>query len=88
MVTDSADLGATGHAVGVATMNAAWAVEAAGGAVAVARLADTAGFVLPYVLIGGDCPASAVVVFVSCYARSSRSSSEESLAATELSEIP
>ena len=68
MITDGAAPGPAGHAVGVATMNAAWAAGSAGGAVAVARLADTAGFSLPFALVGGLCAAAAVTVFV-CYRR-------------------
>jgi len=61
MITDAADPGASGHAVGVAAMNASWAAGGAAGALLMARLADTAGFVLPFALAGGLCFASAVV---------------------------
>jgi predicted MFS family arabinose efflux permease len=61
MVTDGADPGASGHAVGVALMNAAWAAGGASGAVFMAWLADTSGFVLPFVLAGALFVASAVV---------------------------
>jgi MFS family permease len=61
MITDAADPGASGHAVGVAAMNASWAAGGAAGALLMARLADTAGFVLPFALAGGLCAASAVV---------------------------
>jgi MFS family permease len=62
MVSDGADAGATGQAVGVATMNAAWAAGGAGGPVLAAWLADTAGFGLPFVLVGGLCAASALAL--------------------------
>jgi MFS family permease len=61
MVTDGADPGASGHAVGVAVMNAAWAAGGASGAVLMARLADVSGFVLPFFLAGGLFTASALV---------------------------
>jgi MFS family permease len=61
MVTDGADPGASGHAVGIALMNAAWAAGGALGAVLMARLADVAGFVLPFFLAGGLFAASALV---------------------------
>jgi MFS family permease len=61
MVTDGADPGASGHAVGVALMNAAWAAGGAVGAVLMARLADVSGFVLPFFLAGGLFAASALV---------------------------
>jgi len=65
MVTDGAAPGPAGHAVGVATMNAAWAAGGAGGAVVVARLADSAGFVPPFILVGGLCAATAVAAVLS-----------------------
>src|SRR5439155_227034 len=52
MVTDGADPGPMGQTVAVATMNAAWAAGGAGGAVVVASLADTVGFIPPFVLVG------------------------------------
>jgi MFS family permease len=61
MVTDGADPGASGHAVGIALMNAAWAAGGALGAVLMARLADVSGFVLPFFLAGGLFAASALV---------------------------
>ena len=62
MVSDGADSGATGQAVGVATMNAAWAAGGAGGPVMAAWLADLVGFSWPFALAGGLCAASAVVL--------------------------
>jgi DHA1 family bicyclomycin/chloramphenicol resistance-like MFS transporter len=50
MVTDGAEPDASGQAIGVATMNASWAAGGASGALLMARLADVAGFVLPFVL--------------------------------------
>jgi MFS family permease len=64
MVSDGADSGATGQAVGVATMNAAWAAGGAGGPVLAAWLAAATGFVWPFALAGGLCAASAVVLLV------------------------
>jgi MFS family permease len=61
MVTDGADPGASGHAVAVALMNAAWAAGGASGAVLMARLADVSGFVLPFALSGALFVASALV---------------------------
>jgi MFS family permease len=65
MITDGADPGPAGHAVGVATMNAAWAAGGAGGALLAARLADVAGFSLPFALVGGLCAATGLVVLAS-----------------------
>lgn len=62
MISDSAEGGATGQAVGVATMNAAWAAGGAFGPIIAARLADAGGFGLPFALAGGLCAASAVVL--------------------------
>ena len=62
MVSDGADSGATGQAVGVATMNAAWAAGGAGGPVLAAWLADLVGFSWPFALAGGLCAASALVL--------------------------
>jgi MFS family permease len=64
MVSDGAEGTAAGQAVGVATMNAAWAAGGATGPVLAAWLADVAGFPLPFALAGGLCAASAVVVLV------------------------
>jgi MFS family permease len=61
MVTDGADPGASGHAVAVALMNAAWAAGGASGAVLMARLADVSGFVLPFALSGALFALSALV---------------------------
>jgi MFS family permease len=69
MVSDGAEGTAAGQAVGVATMNAAWAAGGASGPVLAAWLADAAGFPLPFALAGGLCAASAVVVLVA-YRRS------------------
>ena len=64
MVSDGAEGTAAGQAVGVATMNAAWAAGGAAGPVLAAWLADAAGFPLPFALAGGLCAVSAVVVLV------------------------
>lgn len=64
MVSDGAEGTATGQAVGVATMNAAWAAGGASGPVLAAWLAEAAGFPLPFAVAGGLCAASAVVVLV------------------------
>ena len=64
MVSDGAEGSAAGQAVGVATMNAAWAAGGASGPVLAAWLADAAGFPLPFALVGALCAASAVVVLV------------------------
>jgi MFS family permease len=64
MVSDGAEGTAAGQAVGVATMNAAWAAGGASGPVLAAWLADAAGFPVPFALAGGLCAASAVVVLV------------------------
>jgi predicted MFS family arabinose efflux permease len=61
MVTDGADSGPSGQAVAVATLNAAWAAGLAAGAVVVSRLADSAGFEPPFILVGGLCAAGAIV---------------------------
>jgi MFS family permease len=64
MVSDGAEAGAGGQAVGVATMNAAWAAGGAAGPVLAAWLADVAGFALPFAVAGGVCAASAVVLLL------------------------
>ena len=64
MVSDGADSGPSGQAVGVATMNAAWAAGGASGPVLAAWLADVTGFVWPFALAGGLCAASAVVLLL------------------------
>lgn len=69
MVSDGAEGTAGGQAVGVATMNAAWAAGGASGPVLAAWLADAAGFPLPFALAGSLCAAGAVVVLVA-YRRS------------------
>src|SRR5260221_10350221 len=69
MVSDGAEGTAAGQAVGVATMNAAWAAGGATGPVLAAWLADAAGFPLPFALAGGLCAASAIVVLIA-YRRS------------------
>jgi MFS family permease len=68
MITDGADPGASGHAAGVASMNAAWAAGGTGGAILMARLADVAGFVVPFILAGGLCAVS-IVAAVAIYRR-------------------
>ena len=64
MVSDGAEGTASGQAVGVATMNAAWAAGGATGPVLAAWLADAAGFPVPFALAGGLCAASAIVVLL------------------------
>jgi MFS family permease len=64
MVSDGAEGGASGQAVGVATMNAAWAAGGAIGPIIAARLADASGFNLPFALAGGLCAAGAVVLLL------------------------
>jgi MFS family permease len=60
MITDAAEPGTRGQAVGVAAMNATWAAGGAAGAPLMAWLADNAGFTLPFVLSGVLCAVSAV----------------------------
>ncbi|HSS95118.1 MAG TPA: MFS transporter [Candidatus Dormibacteraeota bacterium] len=62
MVSDGAEAGASGQAVGVAALNAAWAAGGAAGPVLAAWLAEANGFTLPFVLAGGLCAASAIVL--------------------------
>lgn len=64
MVSDGAEAGASGQAVGVAALNAAWAAGGAVGPVLAAWLADANGFALPFVLAGGLCAVSAAVLLV------------------------
>lgn len=64
MVSDGAEAGASGQAVGVAALNAAWAAGGAAGPVLAAWLAEANGFTLPFVLAGGLCAASAAVLLV------------------------
>jgi MFS family permease len=80
MVSDGAEGTAAGQAVGVATMNAAWAAGGATGPVLAAWLADAAGFPLPFALAAGLCAASAVVVLVA-YRRAEGSKSATGTAA-------
>ncbi len=62
MVSDGAHHGPSGQAVGVATLNAAWAAGAAGGAVAASSIAQATGFPFPFALLGGLCATSALVL--------------------------
>jgi DHA1 family chloramphenicol resistance protein-like MFS transporter len=71
MIADAADPGTASQAVGVASMNAAWAAGGAVGAVLMAGLADRAGFVLPFMLSAGLLGASAVAA-VFLYGRVAR----------------
>jgi MFS family permease len=64
MVSDGAEAGASGQAVGVAALNAAWAAGGAAGPVLAAWLAEANGFTLPFILAGGLCAASAVALSV------------------------
>jgi MFS family permease len=64
MVSDGAEVGASGQAVGVATMNAAWAAGGAVGPLLAAWLADVSGFGLAFAVAGGLCAASAAVLLV------------------------
>src|SRR5260221_6382083 len=64
MVSDGADSSAAGQAVGVATMNAAWAAGGATGPVLAAWLADAAGFPVPFAVAAALCATSAVVVLI------------------------
>lgn len=74
MVSDGAENSATGQAVGVATMNAAWAAGGATGPVLAAWLADAGGFGLPFAVAAGLCAASAVVVLVAYRSRTTAKS--------------
>jgi hypothetical protein len=64
MVSDGADPGPSAQAVAVATLNAAWAAGAAGGAVAASSIAQATGFPLPFALLGGLCATSAFVLLI------------------------
>jgi MFS family permease len=64
MVSDGSEVGASGQAVGVATMNAAWAAGGAVGPILATWLAEAAGFNLPFALAGGLCAASALVLLL------------------------
>jgi MFS family permease len=64
MISDGAESGPTGQAVGVGAMNAAWAAGGASGPILAAWLADVTGFVWPFVLAGALCAGSAVVLIV------------------------
>jgi MFS family permease len=72
LVSDGAEGTAAGQAVGVATMNAAWAAGGATGPVLAAWLADAAGFPLPFALAGVLCAVSAVVMLVAYRRREDR----------------
>jgi DHA1 family multidrug resistance protein-like MFS transporter len=61
MITDAADPGTSGQAAGVAAMNATWAAGGAAGAPLMAWLADSTGFMLPFLLAGALCAASAAI---------------------------
>jgi MFS family permease len=62
MVSDGAEAGPSGQAVGVAALNAAWAAGGAAGPVLAAWLAEANGFALPFALSGGLCALSAAVL--------------------------
>lgn len=64
MVIDGAPAGQSGHAVAVAIMNVTWGAGGAVGAVIVSRIADSAGFPLPFDLVGGLCGVATVVTLV------------------------
>jgi MFS family permease len=64
MVSDGADSGQSGQSVAVAFMNAASAAGAATGAIVVSRLADIAGFTVPFVFVGGLCGVAALATLV------------------------
>ena len=64
MVSDGAGQGPSAQAVGVATLNAAWAAGITTGALALSRLADTVGITLPFLLVGILCGTAAVVTFL------------------------
>ena len=82
MVSDGAEGGAAGQAVGVATMNAAWAAGGAVGPVIAAWLADAAGFGLPFALAGGLCAASAVMLLLTYRSRAEPSPVADGASAT------
>jgi MFS family permease len=64
MVTDGAEHEASSQAVAVAMLNAAWAAGAAVGAVVNSRIAEAAGFQLPFALLGVLCATSAVILLL------------------------
>jgi MFS family permease len=64
MVTDGAEHEPSSQAVAVATLNAAWAAGAAVGAVVNSRIADAAGFHLPFALLGILCATCAVILYL------------------------
>jgi MFS family permease len=64
MVTDGAEHEASSQAVAVAMLNAAWAAGAALGAVVNSRIAEAAGFQLPFALLGVLCATSAVILLL------------------------
>jgi len=64
MVTDGAEHEPSSQAVAVATLNAAWAAGAALGAVVNSRIAEAAGFRLPFALLGILCATSAVILLL------------------------
>ena len=64
MVTDGAEHEASNQAVAVGTLNAAWAAGAAVGAVVNSRIAEAAGFQLPFALLGILCASSVVILIL------------------------
>jgi len=60
MATDMAEPGPSGHAVAIATMNAAWAAGGTIGSIALSSLADRLGFVPSFALAGAVCGLAAV----------------------------
>lgn len=63
MVADGADPGPSSQAVAVAVTNASWAAGGAIGAIAVSRIADSAGFMVAFLLVGALCGISALASF-------------------------
>ncbi|MEA2644633.1 MAG: hypothetical protein QOG08_1659 [Chloroflexota bacterium] len=83
MVSDGAEGTAAGQAVGVATMNAAWAAGGATGPVLAAWMADAAGFPLPFAVAAGLCAISAVVVLIAYRRNTEPGSAAGNVPATE-----
>ena len=72
IVSDAAEAEPSSQAVAVAVTNAAWAAGGAIGAVALSALADTAGFAVPFLLVGILCAFAALICLATLRADQAR----------------
>lgn len=80
MVADGADAAPSNQAVAVAVTNASWAAGGTIGAVATSKIAETAGYGLPFLLVGLLCAAAVAVclaVLLGSHASANKAGSSE-----------